>query len=157
MVRASLSRSPILRGLLVWSATAFAFVLITASLIGLVVEGPHGLWSAVIAAVVGLLFPAMTIVAIVVAARWSATSRYAAIFFGVFMIVILLKIVVFLGALTAIFVIPWIVTGVVYGVLVVTAVASLVVDVRIVSRIRVRHSAYEGADPADPRGGEIPS
>jgi hypothetical protein len=131
------SSTPVLRTALRWGVTVGLVVIVAAAVIGFVIAGASGLWSGVIGALVGVVFPALTAVSILVGNHWFGTPNYLQIFFGVVMGGWVLKFVLVIVALLLLMRVEWIVTGVFYGALVAAAVASLVVDLVVLSRMRL--------------------
>ncbi|WOF22107.1 hypothetical protein N8K70_12040 [Microbacterium betulae] len=129
--------TPVLRAALVWGAIAAAVVVVASGAIGLAVAGSPGLWSGVLGAAVGAVFPGLTAATILFANRWFGTPNYPAIFFGVFLGGWLVKFVVFIVVLFVLFGQAWAVPGVLYGALVAAVVVSFAVDVLVIWRIRV--------------------
>ena len=137
MAASPVSSNPIMRNVLIWNAVMSGVVLIVLGVIGVVVGGADGLWSAVLGTVIGFLFPALTAATILFANRFFGTPNYLVIFFGVFMGVFLVKILAFIIALKLLFAVAWIVKGVLYGSLVATAVGSVVVDMLVIWKMRI--------------------
>lgn len=131
------SSTPVLRTALLWGGLIGGVVIVGAAVIGFAVGGGAGLWSGVIGALVGVVFPALTAVSILIGNRWFGTPHYLQIFAGVVLGGWLLKFVLVIVALLALMRVDWIVTGVFYGALVAAAVASLVVDLVVLSRMRL--------------------
>jgi len=126
-----------MRNVLIWSAIMSGVVLVVTGVIGVVVGGSSGLWSAVLGTVIGFLFPALTAATILFANRWFGTPNYLVIFFGVFMGVFLVKILAFIIALNVVFGLDWVVRGVLYGALMATAIGSIVVDIAVIAKMRI--------------------
>lgn len=137
MAASPVSSNPIMRNVLVWSAIMSGVVLVVTGIIGVVVGGSAGLWSAVLGTVIGFLFPALTAATILFANRFFGTPNYLVIFFGVFMGVFLVKIVAFIVALKIVFGLDWVVSGVLYGALMATAIGSIVVDIAVIAKMRI--------------------
>ena len=137
MAPSPVSSNPIMRNVLIWSAIMSGAVLVVTGVIGVVVGGSSGLWSAVLGTVIGFLFPALTAATILFANRWFGTPNYLVIFFGVFMGVFLVKILAFIIALNVVFGLDWVVRGVLYGALMATAIGSIVVDIAVIAKMRI--------------------
>ena len=101
-----------MRNVLIWSAIMSGVVLVVTAVIGLLVGGSDGLWSAVLGTLIGFLFPALTAATILFANRFFGTPNYLVSFFGVFMGVFLVKIVALIIALKLLFALSWVVPGV---------------------------------------------
>lgn len=137
MSSSPVSSTPVLKTALTWGAVVTGVVLVGAAIIGYALQGANGLWSGVIGAAVGAVFPALTALSILLANRWFGTPNYAAIFFGVFLGGWLLKLVAFIAVLALVVAQEWIVREVLYGALIAAVVASFIVDVIVILRMRV--------------------
>lgn len=137
MAPSPVSSNPIMRNVLLWSAIMSGAVLVVTGVIGVVLSGTDGLWSAVLGTVIGFLFPALTAATILFANRFFGTPNYLVIFFGVFMGVFLVKILAFIIALNIVFGLEWVVRGVLYGALMATAIGSIVVDIAVIAKMRI--------------------
>lgn len=126
-----------MRNVLIWSAIMSGVVLVVTGVIGVIVGGSAGVWSAVLGTVIGFLFPALTAATILFANRYFGTPNYLTIFFGVFMGVFLVKIIAFIIALKIVFGLDWLVPGVLYGALLATAIGSIVVDIAVIAKMRI--------------------
>ena len=126
-----------MRNVLLWSAIMSGAVLVVTGVIGVMVGGSDGLWSAVLGTVIGFLFPALTAGSILFANRFFGTPNYLVIFFGVFMGVFLVKIIAFIIALNIVFGLDWVVRGVLCGALMATAIGSIVVDMAVIAKMRI--------------------
>ncbi|MFG6403434.1 hypothetical protein [Microbacterium sp. P04] len=131
------SSNPVLQTVLRWGSTVGVIVIVAAAVVGFLVAAGAGLWSGVIGALVGVVFPALTAVSILVANRWFGTPNYIPIFFGIVMGGWVLKFVVVIVALLILSRVEWIVAPVFYFSLVAAAIASLVVDFVVLSRMRL--------------------
>ncbi|WOQ68703.1 hypothetical protein RYJ27_08215 [Microbacterium limosum] len=133
----SISSAPILRAALWWGIGVGAILLVVAATVGYLVAGSDGLWSAVAGATVGIVFPALTAGSIMLGNRWFGTPYYLQIFFAVVLGGWLLKFVIVIVALVVLSNLAWVVPLVFYLSLVGAAVASLVVDLVVISRMRL--------------------
>lgn len=137
MNRATVSSTPVLRATLVWGAAVGGAAIVIAALVGFLVGQQAGLWSGIVGALVGVIFPALTALSILVANRWYGTPAFLQIFFGVVMGAWVIKFVLVIVLLLALSRVDWIMPLVFYISLVATAVASLVVDLIVLSKVRV--------------------
>ena len=137
MSQKPISSTPILRAALLWGLVAGVGVALVVAAIGFFVAGSDGLWSGLIGALVGIVFPALTAVSILVANRWYGQPQWLQLFFGVVLGFWLLKFVLVIIALLLLMQVDWIVRGVFAGAVVAAAVASLVVDLVVMSRMRL--------------------
>ena len=119
------------------SAIVWAAVGLVACAVAWPLVGVPGLGSAATGAGAGILFPILTVVTVFVVTRRRDSTRYAAIAFFAFLGGFVIKVAVFLVALTLLVQLAEIHPGTLYGALTATAVASLVVDLIVVNGIRV--------------------
>lgn len=131
------SSTPVLRAALVGGAIVGGLAVLISGAVGFFVADAAGLWSGVLGALVGVIFPAMTAISILVANRWFGTPGFLQIFFGVVMGAWLLKFVLVIVLLIVLVRLEWVVPLVFYFSLVATAVASLVIDLVVISRMRI--------------------
>ena len=148
-----ISSTPILRTVLVWSGTVTAALLVLGGLVGYLVAGVDGLWSALAGVLIAAVFLAITAASILIANRWFGDALYVPIFFGIVLGGWILKFVVFLIALFVLRDQPWIVGPVFFLALVASVLASLLIDVVVLMRMRVPH-ASDVELPTDPDAGE---
>lgn len=148
MPRKTISSDPTFRSALRWTAAIGAVILVGAAVAGGLVGQGAGLWSGVLGALIGALFPIITLASMLVGNRWYGTPQFLTMFFGITMGVFLLKVVVFLVAIAIVLHLEWVNLLVFYVALVAAAVSSLVVDVIVVSRSRVS-AASDVALPGD--------
>ncbi|MBM3715229.1 MAG: hypothetical protein FJW64_05725 [Actinobacteria bacterium] len=133
----TVSSTPVLRAALIWSAVVAVVVLVVAVVVGLLVAGANGAWSGGVGAAVGAIFPALTAVSILVANRFYGNPAWLQIFFGVVLGGWLLKFVLVIVAFLVLLRMDWVVAPVFFFALLATAVSSLVVDLVVISRMRL--------------------
>ncbi len=148
-----ISSTPILRTVLVWSGAVTAALLVIGALVGYLVAGLDGLWSALAGVLIAALFLGITAASILIANRWFGDALYVPIFFGIVLGGWILKFVVFLIALFVLRDQPWVVTPVFFFALVASVLASLVIDVVVLMRMRVPHVS-DVTLPTDPDAGD---
>ncbi|WP_194397891.1 hypothetical protein [Microbacterium atlanticum] len=153
MTSTPISSTPILRTVLVWSATVTAALLVVGGLVGYLVAGTDGLWSALAGVLIAAVFLGITAASILIANRWFGDALYVPIFFGIVMGGWILKFVVFLVVLFVLRDQPWIVGPVFFLALVASVLASLLIDVVVLLRMRVPHVS-DVELPTDPDAGE---
>lgn len=137
MDRVTVSSTPVLRAALIWGLSIGAAAVVVAAVAGLLIAQGPGLWSGVLGALVGVIFPAMTALSILVANRWFGNPAYLQIFFGIVMGAWIVKFVLVIVLLLVLARLDWIVPLIFYVALVATAVASLVVDLMVLRKIRI--------------------
>lgn len=131
------SSTPLLRTILVWSAIVTAVLIALGGLIGFLVAGPTGLWSALTGVLLAAVFLGITAASILVANRWYGQDLYVPIFFGIVLGGWMLKLVVFIVVLLVVREQPWIVPVVFFLALVASIMASLAIDVIVMLRMRM--------------------
>ena len=132
-----ITSTPVLRTTLVWSAVVTAVLAIAGAIIGYVVAGTDGLFSALAGVVLAALFLGVTGASILIANRWFGDPLYVPIFFGIVLGGWLLKFVVFIVVLLVLRGQPWVDPTVFFVAIVAGVVASLVIDVIVLTRMRV--------------------
>ena len=148
-----ISSTPILRTVLVWSGTVTAALLVVGALVGYLVAGIDGLWSALVGVLIAALFLGITAASILIANRWFGDALYVPIFFGIVLGGWMVKFVVFLIALFVLRDQPWVVGPVFFFALVASVLASLVIDAVVLMRMRVPHVS-DVQLPTDPDAGD---
>lgn len=132
-----ITSTPVLRTTLVWSAVVTAALAVVGAVVGWLVAGADGLFSALAGILLAALFLAITATSILVANRWFGDALYVPIFFGVVLGGWLLKFVVFIVVLLVLRGQPWIEPTVFFVAIVAGIAASLVTDVVVLTRMRV--------------------
>jgi hypothetical protein len=153
MSHTPLSSTPILRTVLVWSGSVTGALLVIGGVVGFLVAGTDGLWSAVAGVLIAAVFLGITAASILIANRWFGDALYVPIFFGIVLGGWILKFVVFLIALFVLRDQPWIVGPVFFLALVASVLASLAIDVVVLLRMRVPHVSDVDL-PTDPDAGD---
>lgn len=139
MSRGTISSTRVLRPTLIWTALVGGFLAVTGGLIGFLVSGTSGLWSALAGVAVAAVLLALTGGSILFANRWYGDQLYVPLFFGIVMGTWLLKFIVFIVVLLVLRDQPWVEPMVLYLALVGGVLGSLVVDAVVLIRVRVPH------------------
>ena len=147
------SSTPILRTVLVWSGTVTAILAVVGAVVGFLVAGTSGLWSALAGVLVAAVFLGITAASILIANRWYGNDLYVPVFFGIVMGGWILKFVVFIVILFILRGQPWIEPTVFFVALVASVLASLAIDVAVMLRMRVPHVS-DVQLPTDPDAGD---
>lgn len=147
------SSTPILRTTLQWAGIVTAVLAVLAGVIGFLVAGATGMWSALAGVLIAAVFLAITGASILIANRWFGDDLYVPIFFGIVLGGWILKFVVFIVALLILRGQPWIDPTIFFASVVVSVLASLAVDVVVMLRMRVPHVS-DVKLPEDPDEGE---
>jgi len=145
--------TPVLRATLIWSGVVTAGLAVIGAVVGWLVAGADGLFSALAGVILAALFLGITGVSILVANRWFGDALYVPIFFGVVLGGWLLKFVVFIVVLLVLRGQPWIEPTVFFVAIVAGVVASLIIDVVILTRMRVPtvSTPLPTVSPGEPR------
>lgn len=153
MTPSPVSSTPILRTVLVWSGAVTAVLAVAGAVVGYLVAGETGLWSALVGVLVAAVFLAITGASILIANRWYGDALYVPLFFAIVLGGWILKFVVFIVALLLLRDQPWIEPTVFFVAVVVSVLASLLVDVVVLLRMRVPHVS-DVQLPTDPDAGD---
>lgn len=160
MNRPTVSSTPVLRTTLLWSAGATAALAVIGAIVGYAVAGSEGLWSALIAVLLAAIFLGLTGASILIANRWYGDALYIPIFFGTVMGAWVIKFILFIVALVVLRGQPWLNPPVFFVALIVSVVASLVIDVVVMTRMRIPHvsdvALPTAADLGEEGGGAAP-
>jgi len=132
-----ITSTPVLRTTLVWSAVVTAALAVVGAVVGFLVAGTNGLFSALAGVVLAALFLGVTGVSILIANRWFGDPLYVPVFFGIVLGGWLLKFVVFIVVLLVLRGQSWIEPTEFFVAIVAGVVASLVIDVIVLTRMRI--------------------
>jgi hypothetical protein len=151
----SVSSTPILRTVLVWSGAVTAVLAVAGAVIGFLVAGQTGMWSALVGVLVAAVFLAITAASILIANRWYGDALYVPLFFGIVLGGWILKFIIFIVALLVLRDQPWVQPTVFFVAVVASVLASLVVDVVVLLKMRVPHVS-DVTLPTDPDAPDRP-
>lgn len=129
--------TPILTMTLRWGGLLTAGLAVAGAVIGYIVAGADGSWSALAGVLTAAVFLGITAVSILIANRWFGDPLFVPIFFGIVLGGWLLKFVVFIVVLLVLRGQEWIVPPVFFVGLIAGIVASLTVDVIVMLRMRL--------------------
>ncbi|MGC5222133.1 hypothetical protein ACPW96_05975 [Micromonospora sp. DT81.3] len=141
MSGATVSSTPVLRATLTWSAVVTAALAVVGSVIGYLVAGQDGLWSALAGVLLAAVFLAITGASILVANRWFGSDLYVPVFFAIVLGGWILKFVVFIVVLLLVRGQPWVNPTVFFVAIVVSILASLIIDIIVMMRMRMPHAS----------------
>lgn len=131
------SSTPILRRTLIWSAVAAVVLAIAAAIVGGLVDGSSGVWSGLLGVLLAAVFLAITAISILVANRWYGDPLYVQLFFAIVLGGWLLKLGLFVVVMIVLSGQPWISPMVFFLSIVAGVLMSLVIDVIVLTRMRV--------------------
>jgi hypothetical protein len=130
------SAMPVLKNVLKYGGILGAVIAVVGSVVGYLVDGGVGLVSALIGAVLAVVFLGVTAASILAANKLAHSDFLSPIFFIVVLGGWLLKFAVFLVALILLTDQPWVNNVVLLLTVIVGVVGSLVVDVLVIARSR---------------------
>ncbi|MCR2785332.1 MULTISPECIES: hypothetical protein [unclassified Microbacterium] len=151
MTPSPVSSTPLLRTTLVWSAAVTGVLAVIGAFIGYAVGGAEGLWSALGGIVLAFVFLGITGASILIANRWYGDALYVPIFFAIVLGGWIVKFGVFIVVLLVLRGQPWLNPTVFFVALIVGIIASLIIDVIVMLRMRIPHAS----DVRLPNAGEI--
>lgn len=131
------SSTPILRRTLTWSAVCAVVLALIAAGAGYAADGASGLWSGLLGVLLAFLFLGITVASILFANRWFGDPLYVQLFFAIVLGGWLLKLGVFLVLMIVLSGQPWISPLVFFLSIVAGVAVSLVVDVIVLTRMRL--------------------
>ncbi|MEJ1088839.1 hypothetical protein WDU99_10960 [Microbacterium sp. Mu-80] len=137
MTPSPVSSNPILRRTLVWSGISALVLAVVAGGIGFAVAGVNGLWSGLLGVLLAVLFLGITAGSILFANRWFGDPIYVQLFFAIVLGGWLLKLGIFLVVMMVLSGQPWVEPLVFFLSIVAGVAMSLVVDVIVLTRMRL--------------------
>ncbi len=135
------SSNPVLRRALAWGGVLAAVVLVVSGTLGFIFAGTEGLVSAVIGTLMAVVFMGITAASILLANRFASSDVFVGVFFGIVLGGWLLKFLVFIVLVVVLRDAPWLNPMVLFLSLVAGVIASLVVDVLVVSKSRMPYAS----------------
>lgn len=137
MSQSPVSSTPILRRTLIWSSVSAAILAVVAGGIGLAVDRVDGLWSGLAGVLLAVVFLSITGGSILFANRWFGDPIYVQLFFAIVLGGWLLKLGIFVVVMIMLSGAPWISPMVFFLSIIAGVLLSLVVDVIVVTRMRL--------------------
>ena len=131
------SSNPILRAVLKWGAIVMGALAVLGALIGFLVDGSNGLWSALVGIILGGVFLAITAASILIANRFFGTDLYVPIFFGIVLGGWILKFVLFLVVVLVLREQAWVNPVIMFLAIVFGVLGSQIVDALVLLRMRM--------------------
>ncbi|QPZ37238.1 hypothetical protein [Paramicrobacterium chengjingii] len=132
-----MTSNPVFRASLIWGAAVTAIIAVVGGIVGVFVDGSRGLVSALLGAVVALVFLSVTAVSILLANRKAGSDLFVPIFFAGVMGGWLVKFVVFLVLAWAVKQQEWVNDTIFFLSVIAGVIGSLVVDGVVVAKVRV--------------------
>ncbi|MCD2499845.1 MULTISPECIES: hypothetical protein [Microbacterium] len=134
---APVASNPVLRRVLTVAGIVTAVLAVAGAVIGFAVSGTSGLFSALVGVVLAALFLGITGASILIANRWNGDPLYPTLFFSIVLGGWVIKFVIFIVALFLLRGAPWLDSMVFFIALVVSILATLVVDVIVMMKMRI--------------------
>ncbi|MFC6357400.1 hypothetical protein [Luethyella okanaganae] len=131
------STSRVLRTTLGWGGIVAAVIAVLGAVVGGLLAGSNGVWSALLGAGLALLLMGVTAVTIIAANRYASTPDLVGVYFGIVMGAWLLKFVLFIVLVLALRNQPWLQPTILAVCLIAGVIGSLVVDVIVFIKGRV--------------------
>jgi len=139
--RTTPSSTPVLVATLKWGALVCGVLIVVGGIVGYLVDGTDGLWSALAGVLLSAVFLAITAISILIANRWFGDALYVPIFFGIVLGGWILKFVIFLVILFLLRDQPWLNALVFFLAVVASILGALAVDVIALMRGRVPYAS----------------
>ncbi|KQM84035.1 hypothetical protein [Agromyces sp. Leaf222] len=140
--------NPVLRQALVWGGIVAAALLVVSAVLGFVFAGGEGLVGALIGTAMAVVFMGITAATILIANRFASSDLFVGAFFGIVLGGWLLKFIVFIVLVVLLRDAAWLDTTVLFLSLVAGVLASLVVDVVVITKSRMPHVSDVELPPA---------
>ncbi|WP_119698216.1 hypothetical protein [Microbacterium halotolerans] len=147
MPRSVPTSTRILRAATTWGAVAAIGVAVIGGVIGFLIAGADGAFSAFAGAAIAALLMLLTSGSILIANRWFGDALYVPIFFGIVLGGWIVKLVLFIAAMLLLRGQPWIEPGIFFAAVVVGVLASLAIDA--ITLLKMRLPYVEVALPGD--------
>ncbi len=135
------SSTPVFQTVLRWGLILAAAIAVVGGIVGLLAAGTPGLVSALIGALIGGLFLAVTAASILFANRLSKGDMLHPAYFGIILGAWLIKFVLFLVIVFLLREQPWIDGTVLFLTLVAGVLGTLAIDVIVVARSRIPYAS----------------
>ncbi|RLP73355.1 hypothetical protein D9V32_14735 [Mycetocola tolaasinivorans] len=132
-----MNANPIFRKSLIWGGLLALAIAVVGGVVGVIVDGQRGLWSALIGTAMAAVFLGITVASILVANRFTKSDLYVPIFFGLVMGGWIVKFVLFLILAWNLSGADWINKVVLLLCLIAGVIGTLVVDCIAVAKGRL--------------------
>ncbi|SFR87231.1 hypothetical protein SAMN05428970_3410 [Agromyces sp. CF514] len=140
--------NPVLRQALVWGGIVAAALLVVSGVLGWILAGGEGLVGALIGTAMAVVFMGITAATILIANRFASSDLFVGAFFGIVLGGWLLKFIVFIVLVVLLRDAAWLDTTVLFLSLVIGVLASLIVDVVVITKSRMPHVSDVELPPA---------
>lgn len=134
-----LSSTPILRTTLITAGAGAVLLAVLAGVLGGLYRGAPGLISGLIGVLIAVLFLAITAISILIANRWFGDPLYVQLFFAIVLGGWFFKLVLFVVLMIVLRGAPWLEPVVFFWSLLAGVLMSLVIDVVVLTRMRLPH------------------
>lgn len=133
--------NPILTNSLRWGGTFALIVGILSSAVGMLVAGLPGLWAALVATGLAVVFLGLTAGSMIVASRMTPNDPTSPVYYGVVLGVFTLKLIVFFILAIWLRTQTWLDPFVFFGTVIVIVIGSLAIDAVAFQKSRVPYAA----------------
>lgn len=151
------SSTVILRSALLWSGAILAALAVVGALVGLLVAGTNGLWSALVGMLMAGAFFALTAATMLLGARLAGENLFSTGYFALVLGGWFVKVVIFIVVMLLLRGQPWIAPLVFFFSALAATIASLVVDIVVLARARVPYVGEVALPTAVDEAGDGPS
>ena len=127
--------------ILKWDAILAAVIALVGGVVGYLVVGTNGIWSALIGTAMVLVFAGVTAGSILVANRFHSSPLYTTLFFVIVLGSWIVKFVLFIVLVVVLRGQPWLNDIVLFLSIVTAVLGTLVVDVVVVARSRMSYAS----------------
>ena len=127
----------ILRSSLVWAGLILAALAVVGAIIGFLVAGPSGLWSALIGVAMAGIFFALTAVTMLIGTRMAEDNLFSTGYFALVLGGWFVKVIIFIVVMLLLRGQPWISPLVFFFSALAATIASLIIDIVVFARARV--------------------
>jgi hypothetical protein len=152
------SATVILRSSLLWAGAILAGLAVVGALVGFLVAGTSGLWSALIGVVMAGAFFALTAATMLIGTRMAGDNLFSTGYFALVLGGWFVKVIIFIVVMLLLRGQPWISPLVFFFSALAATIASLVIDIVVFARARVPYVGEvalptSSEDPGDARPG----
>lgn len=129
--------NPILLATLKWGGLVSVGMIVLGALIGFLVAGDDGMWSALAGVLISAVFLAITAASILFANRWYGDPLYVPVFFGIVLGGWIVKFIIFIVLMLVLREQPWVHPTIFFLAVVAGVLGGLVVDVLVMLKMRL--------------------
>lgn len=139
MTASTPSPNIVLQRSLLWDLVAAAVIAAIGVIVGAASVGWIGVWSAILGGAIAAAFVGLTAASILFAGRFTASPSYVVIFFGLILGGWFVKMALFIAVALILEGRSWLNPTVLFGTVIVSVIASLIVDILVFAKSRVSY------------------